>query len=209
MWGPQMPQKLLSQSEKVTKCNFKSKAQLHEKLFFLMKLTVFCNAEDRFSWVLAFFAEKVILELKCTKITSLELLRTQILCLVQISKLWECEATDAQKLFLSQKKLLNAILRAKLNYMKNDFFLMKWTVFCNAEDRFSWVWAFFAEKVILGLNAQNHFFRASKNTNSVFSATKHIMRMWGTDAQKLLSQSEKVLNAILRAKLKYMKNVSF
>ncbi len=29
-------QKLLSQSEKVAKCNFKSKAQLHEKLF-LMK----------------------------------------------------------------------------------------------------------------------------------------------------------------------------
>ncbi len=29
-------QKLLSQSEKVAKCNFKSKAQLHEKVF-LMK----------------------------------------------------------------------------------------------------------------------------------------------------------------------------
>ncbi len=35
----------------------------------------------------------------------------------------------------------------------------------------------FAEKVILELNARNHFFRASKNTNSVFSATKQIMRM--------------------------------
>ncbi len=34
---PQMLKKLLSQSEKVAKCNFKSKAQLHEKLFFLMK----------------------------------------------------------------------------------------------------------------------------------------------------------------------------
>ncbi len=40
------------------------------------------------------------------KITSLELLRTPILCLVQLSKLRECEATDAQNLFLSQKKLL-------------------------------------------------------------------------------------------------------
>ncbi len=30
-------QKLLSQSENVAKCNFKSKAQLHEKCFFLMK----------------------------------------------------------------------------------------------------------------------------------------------------------------------------
>ncbi len=41
------------------------------------------------------------------KITSLELLRTPILCLVQLSKLRECEATDAQNFFLSQKKLLN------------------------------------------------------------------------------------------------------
>ncbi len=49
--------------------------------------------------------------------------------------------------FLSQKKLLNAILRAKLNYMKNVFFLMKWTVFCNAEDRFH-EFELFAEKVI-------------------------------------------------------------
>ncbi len=71
---------------------------------------------------LSFFAEKVILELKCTKSLSLELLRTPILCLVQLSKLRECEATDAQNFFLSQKKLLNVILRAKLNYMKNVSF---------------------------------------------------------------------------------------
>ncbi len=31
--------------KKVAKCNFKSKAQEHEKFFFLMKLTVLCNAE--------------------------------------------------------------------------------------------------------------------------------------------------------------------
>ncbi len=37
--------------KKVAKCNFKSKAQEHEKFFFLMKLTVLCNAEDRFSRV--------------------------------------------------------------------------------------------------------------------------------------------------------------
>ncbi len=52
------------------------------------------------------------------KITSLELLRTPILCLVQLSKLRECEATDAQKLLSQSEKLLNVILRAKLNYMK-------------------------------------------------------------------------------------------
>ncbi len=38
-------------------------------------------------------------------------------------------------------------------------------------------------------------------TPILFSATKQLMRIRGQDAQKLLSQSEKVLNAILRAKL--------
>ncbi len=57
------------------------------------------------------------------KITSLELLRTPILCLVQLSKLWECEAHRLLKnFFLSEKKLLNAILGAKLKYMKNVSF---------------------------------------------------------------------------------------
>ncbi len=46
----------------------------------------------------------------------------------------------------------------------------------------------FCRKSHLELNAQNHFFRASKNTNSVFSATKQMRRMQATDAQKLLSQ---------------------
>ncbi len=67
----------------------------------------------------------------------------------------------------------------------------------------------FAEKVILELNAQNHFFIASKNTNSVFSATK---QLWDARPQMLKNfflSEKKLLNAILRAKLKYMKNVSF
>ncbi len=40
--------------------------------------------------------------------------------------------------FLSEKKLLNAILRAKLKYMKTNI-CNEITVFCNAEDRFSCV----------------------------------------------------------------------
>ncbi len=66
MWGHRCS-KASSQWEKVAKCNFKSKAQEHEKCFFLMKLTVLCNAEDRFSRVWAFLQKKVILELNCTK----------------------------------------------------------------------------------------------------------------------------------------------
>ncbi len=144
------------------------------------------------------------------KITSLELRRTPILCLVQLSKLWECEATDAQKLISQWEKVAKCNFKSKAQVHEKCVFLMKWTVFCNAEDRFSWVWAFLQKKSFWSLNAQNHFFRASKNTNSVFSATKQIMRMRGPQTLKNFFLSEKkLLNAILRAKLKYMKNVSF
>ncbi len=70
--------------------------------------------------------------------------------------------------------------------------------------------SFFAEKSFRSLNAQNHFFRASKNTNSVFSATKQIMRMLRPQMLKNIFLSEKrLLNAILRAKLKYITFFSF
>ncbi len=60
---PQMLKKHLSQWEKVAKCNFKSKAQLHEKCFFLMKWTVFLQCRRQIFMSLSFFAEQVILEL--------------------------------------------------------------------------------------------------------------------------------------------------
>ncbi len=50
--------KLLSQWEKVAKCNFKSNAQVHERYFFLMKWNVICNAEDRFSCLELFLRAK-------------------------------------------------------------------------------------------------------------------------------------------------------
>ncbi len=72
--------------------------------------------------------------------------------------------------FSVEEKLLNAILRAKLNYMKMFLSNEMNCFFANAEDRFSLSLSFFAAKVhFRALNAQNHLFRASKNTNSVFS----------------------------------------
>ncbi len=63
--------------------------------------------------------------------------------------------------------------------------------------------SFFAEKVILELKCTKSLLRASKNTNSVFSATKQIMRMLRPQMLKNIFLSEKkLLNAILRAKLK-------
>ncbi len=111
--------------------------------------------------------------------------------------------------FLSEKKLLNAILRAKLKYMKNVSF--SWNkCFLQCRRQIFMSLSFFAEKVILELNAQNHFFRASKNTNSVFSATKQMRRMQMPHMLKSFFLSEKkLLNEILRAKLNYMKSVSF
>ncbi len=68
-------EKLLSQWEKVAKCNFKSNAQVHERCFFLMKWNVICNAEDRFS-SLELFCRASHVRASMHRITSLELLRT-------------------------------------------------------------------------------------------------------------------------------------
>ncbi len=57
------------------------------------------------------------------KITSLELLRTPILCFSATKQIMRMRGQQMLKnIFLSQKKLLNAILRAKLKYMKNVSF---------------------------------------------------------------------------------------
>ncbi len=68
----------------------------------------------------------------------------------------------------------------------------------------------FLQKKSLELKCTKHFFRASKNTNSVFSATKHKLRDVRPQMLKnfFLSQ-KKLLNVILRAKLNYMKNYYF
>ncbi len=73
---------------------------MHERCFFLMKLNVICNAEDIFS-CLEHFCRVCHVRASMHKITSLELLRTLMLCLVQLSKRRDSKATDAEKL-LSQ-----------------------------------------------------------------------------------------------------------
>ncbi len=60
------------------------------------------------------------------KSTLLELLRTTNYVFSATKQINENARPQMLKsFFLSRKKLLNAILRAKLNYMKNSFFLMK------------------------------------------------------------------------------------
>ncbi len=57
---------------------------------------------------------------------------------------------------------------------------------------------FFAEKVILELICTNHFFIASKNTNSVFSANDEVARP--RMLKNFFLSEKKLLNAILRVK---------
>ncbi len=56
------------------------------------------------------------------KITSLELLRTPILCLVQLSKLRECEATDAQKHLSQSENVAKCNFKSKAQLHENVSF---------------------------------------------------------------------------------------
>ncbi len=76
--------------------------------------------------VLELFSEQVMLEL--SQIASLELLRTLMLCLVQLA-MKRMQGHDAEKLLSQWEKVANAILRVKLKYMKGCFFLMKLMLF--------------------------------------------------------------------------------
>ncbi len=64
------------------------------------------------------------------------------------------QARDAESFFLSERKLLNAVLRLKLKSMKDVSF--SWNeMICNAEDRFSCVRAF-CRASLLELQCTNH-----------------------------------------------------
>ncbi len=190
MWRPQML-KDLSQSEKVAKCNFKSKAQATWKIILSNEMKCFCNAEDRFSWVWAFLPEKVILELNAQNHFFRASKNTNSVFSANKQINENVRPQMLKSFFLSQKKLLNAILRAKLNTWKmilsneiNSFLQCRRQIFMSL--------SFFAEKGILELKCTKILLRASKNTNSLcFSATKQLWECEATDAQKTLLSHEK------------------
>ncbi len=103
--------------------------------------------------------------------------------------------------FLSERKLLNAILRVTLKYMKDVSFSYEMNVICNAEDRFSCLELF--------LRAKNTNAVRAKNTNAVFSATKQMKRMQGQGCWKVLSQWEKGAKCNFKSTAQVMKDVSF
>ncbi len=86
--------------------------------------------------VLEIFCRQVIFRASMHKITSLELLRTLMLCLVQLSKRRESKATDAEKLLSQWEKVGLCNFRSKTQVHERCFFLMKLNVICNAETDF-------------------------------------------------------------------------
>ncbi len=102
-----MLKNILSQWEKVAKCNFKSKAQVHEKMFLSNEMNSFLQCRRQIFMCLSFFAEKVILELNAQKslFRASKKQETPILCFSATSKWWDCEAQMLKNIFLSEKTL--------------------------------------------------------------------------------------------------------
>ncbi len=127
--------KVLSQWEKVAKCNFKSKLKyMKDVSFHEMKCYLQCRRQFH---MLELFCRASHVRASMHRITSLELLRTLMLCLVQLSKWRECKAKDAEKLLSQWEKVAKCNFKSNAQVHERCFFLMKWNVICNAEDRFS------------------------------------------------------------------------
>ncbi len=84
-----------------------------------MKLNVICNAEDRFSCFRVL--QSCHVRASMHKITSLELLRHTMLCLVQLSKRRD-KATDAEKLLSQWEKVGLCNYKSKTQVHENVSF---------------------------------------------------------------------------------------
>ncbi len=138
-------EKILSQWEKGAKCNFKSTAQVNERCFFLWNEMLFAMQKTDFH-VLELFCRASHVRASMHRITSLELLRTLMMCLVQLSKWRESKATHAEKVLSQWEKGAKCNFKSTAQVYERCFFFMKWNVICNAEDRFSCVRAFLQSK---------------------------------------------------------------
>ncbi len=133
-----------------------------------------------------------------------------MLCLVQLKQMKRMQGQDAEKLLLSERKVLNAILRLKLKYMKDVFFLHEMKCYLQCRKQISCVRNFFAEQVMLELQCtESLVFRASKNTNAVLVQLSKWRECKATGCWKASSQWEKVAKCNFRVTLKYMKDCFF
>ncbi len=174
-----------------------------------------------FSWNEMLFAMQKtdfhVLELFCRashvrasmhRITSLELLRTLMLCLVQLSN-ENARPQMLKSFFLSDRKLLNAILRVKLKYMKEVSFSWNKMLFAIQKTDFH----------VLELFCRASHVRASMHRITSLELLRTLMlclvqlSKWreckATDAEKLLSQWEKVAKCNFKSKAQVHEICSF
>ncbi len=149
-------------------------------MFFLMKWNVICNAEDRFSCVRAFFAEQHFRSSMHKSLFGAS--KNTNAVLVQLSNEEIARPQMLKSFFLSERKLLNAILREKLKSNENVSFSWNEMLFAMQKTDFH----------VLELFCRASHVRASKNTNAVLVQLSKWRDCKATDAEKLLSQWEKV-----------------
>ncbi len=164
-----------------------------------MKWNVICNAEDRFSCLELFLRAK-----------NTNAVRAKTHAVFSATKqMKRIQGTHAEKVLLSERKVLNAILRVQLKYMKNVSFSWNEMLFAMQKTDFH----------VLELFCRASHVRASMHRITSLELLKTLMMClvqlskWreckAKDAEKLLSQWEKVAKCNLRVTLKYMKDVSF
>ncbi len=118
-----------SQWEKAGLCNLRVKLiwSYHEIMFL---------SNEKTDLMLELFAEQVMFELQCTESLVWASKNTNCCVLVQKSKWRECKPTYAEKLLSQWEKVGLCNFKSKAWVHERCFFLMKWNVICNAEDRF-------------------------------------------------------------------------
>ncbi len=107
-----------------------------------------------------------------------------------------------KSLFLRERKLLNAILRVKLKYMKNVSFSWNEMLFAMQKTDIHVLELFCRASHV---RASRHRITSLKLLRTLMLCLMQLSKCKATDAKRLLSQWEKFANAILRVKLKCMK----
>ncbi len=92
---------------------FKSKAQVHEKCILSNEMNSFLQCRDRIFMSLSFLQKKVILELKCTNHFFRASKNTNSVFSATKQNYENAEATDAQNIFLSEKKFTKCNFKSK------------------------------------------------------------------------------------------------
>ncbi len=115
-------EKVLSQWEKGAKCNLRVQLKyMKDVSFYEMKCYLQCRRQ--IFHVLELFCRASHVRASMHRITSLELLRTLMMCLVQLSKWRECNAKDAEKLLSQWEKGAKCNFKSTAQVHERCFFL--------------------------------------------------------------------------------------